>query len=296
MIEIKYNTRVYIDKKTNRITIRVRWSGQETHFALDCRADSTKWDSHAQRPIAGTIHKFFDQNCTARVLEVSIDDGLDQIKTAFTKCMLEGFVPSKEVLKQMIRGDKKEKEDIKLKDRLSEIKTKAPGKVTIIIVAHTNKSYNPDKDAIRLDAIYGSVYYNNLASVIIGISPSDEGKNYKKLTVLKTTGNRSIAKGQVLHEELVDDKYLHFELKWIEKNDEDDDDANDTDSTANAIGITHDMKVEMWKMNKTQSLSYSRIVEEFLKRGISVGRSTVGNYVNEIQYEVDDAYLKGAKP
>lgn len=121
MIEIKYNTRVYIDKKTNRITIRVRWSGQETQFALDCRADPTKWDVHAQRPIAGTIHKFFDQNCTSRVLDVSIDKGLDQIKTAFTKCMLEGYIPSKEVLKTMIRGDKPEKEDIKLKKTLEEL-------------------------------------------------------------------------------------------------------------------------------------------------------------------------------
>lgn len=65
MIEIKYNTRVYIDKKTNRVMIRARWNGQEVCFALDCRADSTKWDGKAQRPMAGTVHKFEDQNCTS---------------------------------------------------------------------------------------------------------------------------------------------------------------------------------------------------------------------------------------
>ena len=32
MIEIKYRTRVFIDRKTKRVTIRVRWSNYETSF------------------------------------------------------------------------------------------------------------------------------------------------------------------------------------------------------------------------------------------------------------------------
>ena len=121
MIEIKYNTRVYIDKKTNRVKIRARWNGQEVCFALDCRADSTKWDGKAQRPMAGTVHKFDDQNCTARVLTVSIENALDKIKTAFTKCELDGFVPSKEVLRTMVRGEEKGREEVKLKKTLEEL-------------------------------------------------------------------------------------------------------------------------------------------------------------------------------
>ena len=49
MIEIKYNTRVFIDPKTNHIKIRVRWNKNETTFSLEYRADPEKWDGKAQR-------------------------------------------------------------------------------------------------------------------------------------------------------------------------------------------------------------------------------------------------------
>ena len=100
MIEIKYNTRVFIDPKTKHIKIRVRWNKAETTFSLEYLADPEKWDGKTQRPISGTMHKFADQNCSARIIATAIEDGLDQIKTAFKKCEIDSIMPSKEVLKR----------------------------------------------------------------------------------------------------------------------------------------------------------------------------------------------------
>jgi integrase len=123
MIEIKYHTRVFTDRKTNRVTIRVRWNNNETSFTLDCKADPDKWDSKSQRPMPSTIHKFKGQNYSARVISNIIDEGLDMIKVAFTKCELDSVVPSKEILKTMVRGEqpKPEIEPVKVKKTLSEL-------------------------------------------------------------------------------------------------------------------------------------------------------------------------------
>ena len=121
MIEIKYRTRVFIDRKTKRITIRVRWNNNETSFTLDCKADPEKWDGNSQRPMPGTIHKFSDQNYSAKVISNIINEGLDMIKVAFTKCELDSVVPSKEILKTMVRGEQPEQEPVRVKKTLSEL-------------------------------------------------------------------------------------------------------------------------------------------------------------------------------
>ena len=121
MIEIKYHTRVFIDRKTNRVTIRVRWNNNETSFTLDCKVDPEKWNGNLQRPMSGTIHKFKGQNYSARVISNIIDEGLDMIKAAFTKCELDSIVPSKELLKTMVRGVSQAVEPVKVKKMLSEL-------------------------------------------------------------------------------------------------------------------------------------------------------------------------------
>ena len=120
MIEIKYNTRVFIDPKTKHIKIRVRWNKTETTFSLEYRADPEKWDGKAQRPLSGTIHKVADQNCSARIITTAIEEGLDQIKMAFKKCEIDSVMPSKEILKTMVRGEKPEAE-VKLRKTLAEL-------------------------------------------------------------------------------------------------------------------------------------------------------------------------------
>lgn len=121
MIEIKYRTRVFIDRKTKRITIRVRWNNNETSFTLNCKANPEKWDGNLQRPMPGTIHKFSDQNYSAKVISNIINEGLDMIKVAFTKCELDSVVPSKEILKTMVRGEQPEQEPVRVKKTLSEL-------------------------------------------------------------------------------------------------------------------------------------------------------------------------------
>lgn len=121
MIDIKYNTRVYIDPKTKHIKIRVRWGKNETTFSLDYRADPDKWDAKYQRPIPGTIHKVADQNCTARYIATGIEDCMDQIKTAFKKCEIDSVIPSKEILKSMVRGEQHKKEEVKVKKTFAEL-------------------------------------------------------------------------------------------------------------------------------------------------------------------------------
>ena len=121
MIEIKYNTRVFIDPKTKHIKIRVRWNKNETTFSLGYRADPEKWDGKAQRPMSGTMHKFNNQNCSARILINAIEEGLDQIKAAFMKCEIDSIMPSKEILKSMVRKEQPENEPVKVKKTLSEL-------------------------------------------------------------------------------------------------------------------------------------------------------------------------------
>ena len=120
MIEIRHNERVFVDPKTNHIKIRVRWNKTETTFSLEYRADPEKWDNRTQRPILGTVHKFADQNCSARIINVAIQDGLDQINTAFKKCEIDSVMPSKEILKTMVRGEQPH-EEVKLKKTLAEL-------------------------------------------------------------------------------------------------------------------------------------------------------------------------------
>lgn len=121
MIEIKYNTRVFIDPKTKHVKIRVRWNKTETTFSLEYRADPEKWDGKAQKPMPGTIHRFADQNCSARIIVNAIEDGLDQIRTAFKKCEIDSIMPSKDMLKTMVRGKQVEKEPVKVRKTLAEL-------------------------------------------------------------------------------------------------------------------------------------------------------------------------------
>ena len=121
MIKIKYNTRVFIDKRTNRIKIRIRWNNQETTLSMSCRADAAKWDETKQRPSSGTMHVFRDQNMSARALTAEIDQALDEINEAFTRCELDSVMPTKEALKVMIRGEQPQKEPVKLKKTFDEL-------------------------------------------------------------------------------------------------------------------------------------------------------------------------------
>lgn len=187
-----------------------------------------------------------------------------------------------------------EKQVVNIREKLKSIQKKALGRVTFIIVVHTTK--NGDKKSLDVNDIYGSSYFRNLASIIIGINQTDCNKNHKSLTILKTTGNRSLHEGQVLHERLVDNVYLHFTLDSINgeptsnslsEDGDDHDEQTDSNSVPNPTGFSHEMKVHIWTLNKKHSMSYDKIVEAYMKKGVKISRSSVGNYVKEIEAEMN---------
>ena len=67
------------------------------------------------------MHKFNDQNCSARIITIAIEEGLDQIKAAFMKCDIDSIMPSKETLKSMVRKEQPEKEPVRPRKTLSEL-------------------------------------------------------------------------------------------------------------------------------------------------------------------------------
>lgn len=113
MKEIKYNTRVYIDRRNAQVMIRVRWNKkEEAAFALKCKAEVDKWDEGLQRARFNTIHKIGEQNYSARIVNGIIEAALDRIATVFTEFALMEVIPNRAMLKQEY--------DYKLKDGMTE--------------------------------------------------------------------------------------------------------------------------------------------------------------------------------
>ena len=175
---------------------------------------------------------------------------------------------------------------VEILKRIKSIKNKAQNPTTFIIVAHPTKEYDP-QHPMELKHIAGSSNFTNLATTVIGICPSRLGDEYKVLQVLKKRSG-SKYKGKILLEKLGEEDYLH--LEYVDAKDEQGFNQWATFSDpksapdANAKGITHDMKVQMADMNM-QGSSYDKIVDHFKKQGITVSRSSVGNYINEIKVE-----------
>ena len=86
-----------------------------------------------------------------------------------------------------------------------------------------------------------------------------------------------------LHLEYVDTKdksdFDNFTINPIPNTDRESTDLNNADNN-------HDMKIQMWTMNKSQGMSYDKIVEAYKKKGVKISRSSVGNYVKEIEAEM----------
>lgn len=170
--------------------------------------------------------------------------------------------------------------------RIKSIKNKAQNPTTFIIVAHPTKEYDP-QHPMELKHIAGSSYFTNLATTVLGICPSRLGDEYKVLQVLKKRSD-SKYKGKILLEKLSQEDYLH--LEYVDAKDEQSFNqwapgtGFESAPDANAKGITHDMKVQMTDMNM-QGSSYDKIVDHFKKQGLTISRSSVGNYINEIKAE-----------
>ena len=115
MKEIKYNTRVYIDRRNSQVMIRVRWNKkEEAAFALKCKVEIEKWDETLQRARFNTIHKIGEQNYSARIVNGFIEAALNRIDTVFTEFALMEAVPTRSMLKH--EYEYKEKEEKKEDD------------------------------------------------------------------------------------------------------------------------------------------------------------------------------------
>lgn len=85
MKEIKYNTRVYIDRRNSQVMIRVRWNKkEEAAFALKCKVEIEKWDETLQRARFNTIHKIGEQKK---------EDDTPPLKSTFVCCSLAMGIP-----------------------------------------------------------------------------------------------------------------------------------------------------------------------------------------------------------
>ena len=67
MIEIKYNIRNLVDKRDNRVVVRVRWNNKrnEVGFTTGFYAQQEKWDIDQQKAKKGTTHQIVGRCATA---------------------------------------------------------------------------------------------------------------------------------------------------------------------------------------------------------------------------------------
>ena len=175
--------------------------------------------------------------------------------------------------------------------------------LTFVLVAHTNKEgYGV---SIGTEHLKGTSKVADFADLVLAIGPTRFGKGIKMLKVLH---NRNEPEPEtVLVMKKVESKpYLHFEL--VGKMREEDalpkrvknarwdmqyeDEYQESHEEQPKCKFTHGDKVEMWRLNKEEHLSYEKIADRFKEKGKVTSRQNIGNYVNEIV----DEKAKEAQP
>ena len=175
--------------------------------------------------------------------------------------------------------------------------------LTFVLVAHTNKEgYGV---SIGTEHLKGTSRVADFADLVLAIGPTRFGKGIKMLKVLH---NRNEPEPEtVLVMKKVDSKpYLHFELvgkmreeaalpkrvknaRWDMQYE---DEYQESHEEQPKCKFTHEDKVEMWRLNKEEHLSYEKIADRFKEKGKVTSRQNIGNYVNEIV----DEKAKEAQP
>ena len=178
--------------------------------------------------------------------------------------------------------------------------------LTFVLVAHTNKEgYGV---SIGMEHLKGTSKVADFADLVLAIGPTRFGKGIKMLKVLH---NRNEPEPEtVLVMKKVDSKpYLHFEpvskmreedalpnkaknVKWEKPCEDNEQDDNEQQPEK----FTHEEKVEMWKLNKEEHLSYEKIAAKFKKEGKTTSRQNVGIYVRAIEDEMESSRLTDSAP
>lgn len=104
MKEIKHSVFAYIDKRDNRVLIRVRWNNkqQQVIFSSGVYAQEDKWDNESRRAKRGTIHIVRAQQFTASAINSRIADFKDAIEECFVRYVIQNKIPSSNDLKESV--------------------------------------------------------------------------------------------------------------------------------------------------------------------------------------------------
>ena len=104
MIEIKHSCRVFLNKKTGQVMIRVRWNNRkyEVGFSVGCYAEPEKWDQENQRAKYNTTHNVGKKKIVAREINNRISSFLECIEDAFAEYSINSLIPTTMELKELV--------------------------------------------------------------------------------------------------------------------------------------------------------------------------------------------------
>lgn len=104
MIEIKHSCRVFLNKKTGQVMIRVRWNNRkcEVGFSVGCYAEPEKWDSENQRAKYNTTHNVGKKKIVAREINNRISFFLECIEDSFAEYSIHSQIPTTTELKEAV--------------------------------------------------------------------------------------------------------------------------------------------------------------------------------------------------
>lgn len=107
MIEIKFNIRNFIEKRTNRVIVRVRWQNKayEVGFTTGLYAQASKWDPDQQKAKRGTTHEVRDSRLSASEINACLARFHEVICDCFARCSLANAIPTPEELKVMVNKE-----------------------------------------------------------------------------------------------------------------------------------------------------------------------------------------------
>ena len=107
MIKIKINIRTFIDKRDNRVIIRVRWNqkSNEVGFTTGMYAEEDKWDSFNQKAFKGTVHVIKGKKFAASEINDCIGEYQEEIRKVFSIYEMNNSVPTPAELKQIVNRE-----------------------------------------------------------------------------------------------------------------------------------------------------------------------------------------------
>lgn len=138
--------------------------------------------------------------------------------------------------------------------------------VTAIIVGHARKRKG---DKINEDELFGSSHQGNAGKVIITVDPSDEGKGYYWLRLLK---NRNGKKHSVKAKRITDEEPGNFHFEYLDENTQPAEEEVQLDSASTPSSETDSPYVGFsprayGELSDTEKLAIYQIVKMELGRG-----------------------------